>query len=168
MKSFITGVFDDRVSAEAAVNQLTQLGFGQQDITVLMSDQTRAKEFGVTNKTKAPEGAAAGATAGGVIGAIVAGLIAVGSIAVPGGILVTGPLVAALAGAGVGGAAGTLVGALVGAGIPEHEAKALGERIKTGGILVGVHAEGERADYAKKVLKAWGAEGIKTEHVRGT
>jgi hypothetical protein len=32
---------------------------------------------------------------------------------------------------------------------------------------VGVHAVGDRAYYAKKVLKAWGAEGIKTEHVRG-
>ena len=112
--------------------------------------------------TKAPEGAATGATIGGVLGAIAAGLVAAGLIVVPGvSLVVAGPIVATLAGLGAGAAAGGLTGALVGLGIPEHEAKFYNEEIERGGILVGVYSHGDRADQAKKILEAAGAEKVK-------
>lgn len=166
MKAFITGIFHNRVAAHAAVEALTAQGFLQNEISVLMSQETRGREFGIKEETKAPEGAVTGAVAGGVLGAIVLALVAAGSIVIPGGILVAGPIAAALAGLGVGGAAGGIVGALIGAGVPEHEAKLLNERLRAGGILVGVHAEGERASVAKQILKDTGGDSIKRETVR--
>ena len=70
-------------------------------------------------------------------------LAGVGSIAIPGigPFLAAGPIMAALAGVGVGGAAGGLAGALIGAGIPEYEAKRYEGRIKKGGILLSVHCD---------------------------
>jgi hypothetical protein len=127
-----------------------------------MSDATRGREFGLAMATKAPEGAATGATIGGVIGAIAAGLVALGIIAVPGlGLVAAGPIVAALAGMGAGAAAGGLTGALIGLGIPEHEAKFYNEEIEKGGILVGVYTHDDRADQARKILDAAGAERVK-------
>ena len=55
--------------------------------------------------------------------------------------IAAGPIMAALAGAGVGGGRGGITGALVGMGIPEYEAKRYEGRIKDGGILLSVHCD---------------------------
>jgi hypothetical protein len=117
-----------------------------------MSSDTRNQHFGVVTGSKASEGAAAGAAAGGAIGALVLGLAAVGSIAVPGiGLLAAGPLVAALAGAGAGGASG----------IPEYEAKLYGTRLEQGGILVGANAHDPRqVEVARTTLLNCGGESL--------
>ena len=67
---------------------------------------------------------------------------------------------AALAGAGVGGALGGLTGALVGMGIPEYEAKRYEGRVKDGGILLSVHSDnsdwtkrGERRSWSRQALR---------------
>ena len=75
-------------------------------------------------------------------------------------LVAAGPIVAALAGAGVGGAAGGFVGGLIGLGVPEHEAKYYEGVIKKGGVLVGVRADGDRRTLAKNILKENGAETI--------
>jgi len=41
----ITGLFSNRVAAEAAVDTLIKRGYHRDDISVLMSDATRNKEF---------------------------------------------------------------------------------------------------------------------------
>ncbi|CAN5428648.1 hypothetical protein BH09PSE5_BH09PSE5_14550 [soil metagenome] len=71
---------------------------------------------------KAAKGAGIGAGVGGFLGAVIAAIAAaVTSIALPGfGVLMAGPLAAAVIGAGAGAANGTLVGALIGWGIPEE------------------------------------------------
>ena len=75
--------------------------------------------------------------------------------------IAAGPIMAALAGAGVGGALGSLSGALIGMGIPEYEAKRYEGRIRSGGILLSVHCEDERwVNRAKEMLKHTGAEEI--------
>ncbi len=163
MASLVTGLFNTRASAELAVEQLVNAGFSRDDVSILMSDATRGREFAITEDTKAPEGAATGAAVGGVLGAIAASLIAVGIIALPGiGLVAAGPIIAALAGAGAGGAAGGLIGALAGAGIPEHEAKFYSEELSKGGILVGVYTHDDRADVAKDIFKNIGAESVAT------
>jgi hypothetical protein len=53
----------------------------------------------------------------------------------------------------VGGAVGGLTGALVGAGMPEFEAKRFEGLLRSGGILLSVHADNsEWADKAKRIL----------------
>ena len=157
MSKIVSAVFDDRATAQAGVEGLLAAGFGQADISVLMSDTTQGREFGVKVSNKAPEGATAGATVGGVLGAIAMTLVALGIVVIPGVVLVgTGPILAALAGAGAGGAAGGLIGALVGMGVPEHEAKMMSEHVVRGGILVGVLAHEDRAKIAEEVLSSAG------------
>lgn len=141
----VTGLFPDRESAESAYGSVTRRGYTQDDVNLVMSDETRKKHFAVDNRetelgTKALKGAGAGAGIGGAVGATLAAIAAIGTtLALPGlGLLVAGPLAAAIAGAGAGGATGGLIGLLVGAGIPEERVKNYEEGIKKGGILMGV------------------------------
>jgi hypothetical protein len=162
MATLITGLFKSRADAERGVEDLIHYGWSRDDISVLMSDATRGREFGLSMASKAPEGAAAGATIGGVLGAVAAGLVVLGIVAVPGlGLVAAGPIVATLAGLGAGAAAGGLTGALIGLGMPEHEAKFYNEEIQQGGILVGVYSHSDRADQARKILDTAGAVKVK-------
>ena len=161
MATIVTGIFKNRRAADDAVEQLYAAGFSERDVSVLMSDATRGREFGVEESSKAPEGAVTGAATGGVLGAVAAGLIAIGVVAIPGlGLVAAGPLLAILAGAGAGGTAGGLIGGLVGAGIPEHEAKLLANDVAEGGILLGVYAHDDNAKHAESVLKGAGAKSV--------
>jgi hypothetical protein len=162
MTTLVTALFQSRGAANEAVDKLVHAGFSHGNISMLLSEATRGKEFTVTSETKAPEGAATGAAIGGMLGALVASLVAMGSLAVPGiGVVATGPIVAAMAGLGVGAAAGGLVGALVGMGIPEYEAKFFSDRLMDDGILVGVYTADGRARLAKDVLGASGGDSVK-------
>jgi hypothetical protein len=162
MATLVTGLFRSRANAERGVEDLVHYGWSRDDISLLMSDATRGREFGLAMATKAPEGAATGATIGGVLGAVAASLVALGIVAIPGlGLVAAGPILAALAGLGAGAAAGGLTGALIGLGMPEHEAKFYNEEIQQGGILVGVYTHSDRADQARKILDAAGAEQVK-------
>ena len=140
---YVTGLFRDRDSAERAYSSLADRGYDKDDVTLMMSDDTRKTHFSDADTelgSKAAEGAGVGAGIGGTIGAVLAGIAAVGTtLVLPGvGLVVAGPLAAALAGAGAGGIAGGLVGALIGAGIPEERVKHYEEGIKDGGIVMGV------------------------------
>ena len=144
----LSGVFRDRDSAERAYNSLRERGYGDNDVDVLMSDDTRKTHFGDHDTAlgnKALEGAGTGAGIGGTLGAIVGAVAAIGtSLLIPGlGIVVAGPLAAALAGAGAGGLAGGLIGGLVGHGIPEDRARKYEEHIKDGGIYMGVRPKSD-------------------------
>ena len=158
MNDFETGIYDDRESAEEAVDRLHRLGYTSDEISVMMSDHKRAKDFAEHTGSKAATGAATGAAIGGGLGAVVAGLTATGSVAAivgTGGAaapLVAGPLAAALAGLGAGGAAGGIIGALVGAGIPEHKAKRYEERLNRGGILLGVKPRPEYRNELREIF----------------
>ena len=62
---------------------------------------------------------------------------------------------------GVGGAVGGITGGLVGLGIPEYEAKRYEGRIKSGNILLSVHADDSKwTDKGERILKDTGAEDI--------
>jgi hypothetical protein len=162
----VTGFFKTRAAAERAFESIVARGYTAQDMTVVMSDSARNKEFVVEPGTKTAEGAGIGGAVGGVVGATLAAIVAAGAaVAVPGlGLVVAGPLAAALAGAGVGGATGSLIGMLVGAGIPEHQAKVYEAGIKQGGILLGVEVYSDaESKKVEQLLEEVGAETVR-EH----
>lgn len=158
MDEWITGSFRDRGAADAAVDQLQKAGYGVNDISVMMTEDTRMRQFGTEKGNKSAEGLATGGVVGGALGAVVAGLTATGSIAAiaaTGGAaapLVAGPLAAAIAGLGVGAVGGGIIGALVGLGIPEVRAKEYEKKLRDGEILVAVRADGGDAVAAQNIL----------------
>lgn len=168
MAKLITGIFRSRSSAMLAVEDLIRHGFEQDDISLLMSETTRGREFMVDEHTKAPEGVATGAAVGGMLGAIALGLTSVGMVAAPGlGLFAVGQWLSILAGFGAGALGGGIVGGLIGIGVPEHEAELYKGELEKGGILVGVYAlDNDRATEIHKLLEANGAEHVKSEHVK--
>src|SRR5262249_40510566 len=80
---------------------------------------------------------------GAIIGGALGWLAGIGALAIPGlgPFIAAGPIMAALAGVGAGGAIGGIAGALIGMGIPEYEAKRYEGRVKEGGILLSVHCD---------------------------
>lgn len=164
---YLTGMFRDREGTEKAYTSLRDRGYSEDEINVMMSDETRDKYYKDGADTelgnKALEGTGAGAAIGGTLGAIIGGVAAIGTnLILPGlGLIVWGPLAAALAGAGAGGATGGLVGALIGAGIPEDRAKAYETGINEGGTVVGVKPRNaEDADYFENEWKGYKGESI--------
>jgi hypothetical protein len=157
------GIYPNRASLERGVEALKNANFRNEDISVLFPDNQGSKEFAHEKNTKAPEGATTGATTGVLAGGALGWLAGIGALAIPGvgPFIAAGPIVAALAGAGVGGTLGGLTGALIGAGIPEYEAKRYEGRIKEGGILLSVHCDNsEWTKKAKDILEHTGAEDV--------
>src|SRR5215204_6420298 len=153
-RRMLTGMFRDRDSTEGAYRSLRDRGYSDDDINVMMSDETRDKYYsdGDTELegNKALEGTGAGAAIGGTLGAIIGGIAAIGTnVLLPGlGLVVWGPIAAGLAGAGAGGLTGGLVGALIGWGIPEDRAREYETGIREGGTVLGVTPRSdEDADY---------------------
>src|SRR4051794_18489659 len=125
IKRLVTGLVKTRADAEAAVQRILNFGYVRDDISLVMSDATRRQHFAIESGTQVAAGAGVGGAVGGALGAIIAAIAAVGtSLVLPGiGLVVAGPIAAALVGAGAGGATGGLIGALIGTGIPEYRAK---------------------------------------------
>ncbi len=161
----VTGLFKTRVAAESAVDAIIKRGYTRDDISVLMSDATKTKEFAVETRTHAADGAGIGGAVGGAVGAAaLAAIVALGAPITLPGIIIAGPIVAALAGAGAGGATGGIIGALIGAGIPEHRAKVYDSGLRGGGILLGVESKSdEDADKLEQLLEDIGAEHVRQE-----
>lgn len=155
----ITGLFNTPAAASSAVRLLESRGVSSSDISLVAAEGTRRDSFGIETKSKAAEGAAIGAGLGGAVGALIAGLTTVGAIATGGvGLLVAGPLVAALAGAGAGAAAGGAVGTVVGLNIPENEIKFYDEAFRKGSVLVGVQCHSaDDEETIESALKSAGA-----------
>lgn len=167
----VFGIYPTPEHAERAVDSLIAAGFPNAAISVLLPDTRSTKEFAHEKETKAPEGTTVGATTGGVVGGTLGVLAGVGALAIPGigPFIAAGPIMAGLAGLGVGGAVGGLVGALVGMGIPEYEAKRYEGRVKDGGTLLSVHCDtSDQVKRAKELLQSTGAEDVaSTGEARG-
>lgn len=162
MTRTVTAIFDDLAPAARAVEDLVAAGFDRSQISLVMTDQTRARHFGEIDAERAgrPRQSSPVVTtaAGSAIGAIAGALTAIAALAVPGGIAVAGPILAILGGASVGAVGGGVVGALIGAGIPEKEARHYEHHLLHGGILVGVDVQSlERDAQAMRILQNAGA-----------
>src|SRR5437016_7483527 len=101
----VFGIYPTYGAVERAVDALRSAGFRNTDISVLFPENVGTKDFAHQKGTKAPEGASAGAATGAVIGGTLGWLAGIGALAIPGvgPFIAAGPIMAALAGAGVGG-----------------------------------------------------------------
>ncbi len=161
----VLGVATNNSQAETIVQDLHSNGFGNNQISVLFPNGQVTRDFALEQHTKAPEGALAGVGAGGALGGTLGLLVGLGLLAIPGigPILAAGPLVAFLTGAAAGATLGGLTGGLVGLGIPEVEAKHFETQIKSGNILITVHAtNADQRATAKQVFVRHGAMSIFT------
>lgn len=162
-KSLI-GVFTNRKSAESAYGLLRDMGYLEDDISVLMSDEARVRYFPapglrgevIGDTLDAPPGftGVVGAGAGTALGAL---LGTVASLALPGsGLVGVGPLAAAL-GAILGGMSGGLLGSLIGIGFSKDHAKKFEEKINQGNIIIAVNPRSE--EDTTKIIQEWEAAG---------
>jgi hypothetical protein len=162
-KTSVFAIYSTRSATEQAVNTLMDAGFIANDISVLLPENLGSREIGTEKSSKAPEGATTGAGTGAVLGGSLGLLAGIGALAIPGvgPLIAAGPIMATLAGMGVGGTVGGLAGALIGAGIPEFEAKRYQGAIQKGGILVSVHcATSEQIDRAKHIFQGSGGQDV--------
>jgi len=137
----IVGVFDGPNHAEQALNGLKAAGFTPEQVSVVAQDKQDMQQM-AEQSDMAGEGAATGAVTGGVLGGLAGFLVGISAMVIPGigPIVGTGILVSTLAGAGIGAAAGGLVGALTGQGVPEDDAREYEGHVRSGSILLTVHA----------------------------
>jgi len=167
----LTAVFKDPISAENAYNLAIQKGHKADEVNILMSEETKAKNYGSrleSNATSlssdvtadfATEGAGLGSVIGTTAGAIIGATAAIGTnLFVPWiGFAIAGPIAAALAAAGAGGIAGGVIGALLNVGLSAGEAAKYEEAIKEGGIIISIKPYSE--DEAKELDYKWKAYG---------
>ncbi len=163
----VVGIFDSMNQAENAVRALESAGISRGDISVVANKNTSGSDETTGSETATTAGASHVATDAG-IGAALGGvgglLLAFAGLAVPGigPILVAGPILAALGGAGIGAVAGGVIGALTEAGVPEDEAHYYAEGVRRGQVLVTVHTDESRADQARQVLDSSGAVDVES------
>ena len=168
-RRLVTGLYDSPESAGRAYQDLTSRhGYRSDDISVLMSEDTRKRHFADVKPgeefkqgTKAAEGAGVGGGIGLSVGAALGAFLAAAtSIAIPGlGLIVAGPIAGAIAGAGAGGATGSLIGLLIGSGIPEDRAAEYDRGIREGGIVLGTRAKDDT--HAAELEKDFGSYGAR-------
>jgi hypothetical protein len=168
-RPLVTGTFRDRNDLDRAVADVRQRGYTDDDLHVVMSDETRKRYYDrdadtveIEEGSKAMEGAGVGAAVGGTTGGVIGAIAGIGgAVLIPGIGAIAGPLAGALAGAGAGGAAGSLVGALIGAGIPEERAKLYEKDVKDGGMVLGVHPRtDDDRDYLHSRYDEYGASNV--------
>ena len=148
---FVYGVFWDEAGAADAVERLVNAHFAGDDISVLMHEGPKGEELPVEEKTGAARGAVIGATLGAIGGALLA----------PGaGLMAAGPLLAALRGAIVGGAAGVGFGAVGGLGYWHDEVDFMHHHLRRGVVIVGVETIPERQMSVEEALRAAGAKDV--------
>jgi hypothetical protein len=162
MANLITGLFDTEAAAEQAVVALRQIGYSQNEISIIMRDRRdRRAAVDLADETGAHtmEGVGTGALWGGAFGAVIAALVAG-----PAGWLVIGPLATVLAGVGAGGIIGGILGGLVDAGLPPDVMPYYERGLNDGGVVVAVACHPGDEARVQRILQggsvAWG--GINT------
>lgn len=170
--SGVFGIFDHQANLERAVNYLKAAGFHQSDISCLLPGMSDPRvEKVLANATKTPDGVAAGATTGFALGGILGWLAGVGALALPGigPLIIAGPMMSAIACAGIGTALGGIAGALIGYGFPELEARRYEKEIRNGAYLLSIHiADLDWKRKAKSILQSCGARDISVTHDQKT
>lgn len=163
----VFGVFPTTEEADKTIGELEEMGFGKEDISVVMRKEQVPK---VTSRgAEVAKDAGAGIATGGAIGGVAGLIIGIAAITIPGigALVVAGPLAVALglievggttlAGAITGAAAGGVIGSLVGLGVPRPSAKEYEAAVRKGQILLAVNTPEEKEEKVRKVFDQYGA-----------
>lgn len=153
----VVGVFDNGEGLETAYRELSEIGYGPENISVIRQDRP-APPMGA-GETKSGSAAATGATAGAVLGGV-AGLAA---LAIPGvgPFLAAGPIATAIGAALTGGALGGLVGSFAGLGMPTEHAEQYEAAVRGGGTFISVKtSDPDAAKRVNDLLCRHGAEKV--------
>ncbi len=171
MNKVIVGIFNNQTNAENAIKELKSIGYSGDDISIIARETDEVKQLRQSTGGNVADGAVQGSVAGAGIGAL-AGLL-IGALALPvlGGLLIGGPIAAAMgltgaaattvSGAVTGGLAGGLVGALVSMGISQADAQKYAQRIESGQILLGVKVAETSDNLPHNIFNANGAEEVR-------
>ena len=136
MSKTITALFETRAESENALCALEHAGFTKDQVTMLVSEETRARHFGIEKSTRLENGAVMGVSFGGLVSALYLSLASADTMPIP-----------ALT--------------LVGLGVPDYEAKLYQEKIRKGYILVMVIVtDNIRAECAEFILEAADAQNM--------
>ncbi len=159
----ISALFKDGETARKAVNLLTDMGYDNNEINVIVTDDTQGTYFAKSeatdaasetqHETKAGPAAAGMASLGALLGAATA--IGVTIATAGGSLLVMGPIAAggAAMGAGVGG----LFGGLFGSSVSSEESTFYEQAVHEGRILV--HANTHKPEDWQQIQEQWSAIG---------
>jgi hypothetical protein len=174
----VTGLFRARAGAERACDIVVARGYEPKDISVVMSDETRAKDFARTARSATPDaegvqgrnasidqavdGAKMGGPVGGTLGTLAPAVAAAGTLLLIPGLIFAGPVMVALAAAGAVGITGGLIGALANWGVPKDRVEEYDAGIRAGGILLGVKPHS--ADDARYFEEQWRSAGGEVVH----
>lgn len=172
MATTYLAVFADEADANQVVIDLEEMGYNPKEISFISKENKREATTALGDDATDPvEGAAAGAATGGAIGGLAGLLAGVGVIPALAGLLIGGPIAAALgltgvaattaSGAITGAIAGSLVGALTNLGLSEEEAKYYDETINSGGVALAVTTKDNDADEVRALLDENNAQRIK-------
>lgn len=167
---FVTALFRDIDAAERAYRAAAALGYENSDINLVISDETRyrllAERQGAhphlssnaaESAEKPAKGADLGGPTGGALATIAPVIAAVGTVVLIPGLMLAGPIAAALMAAGAVGLAGGLIGALKDWGIPHERVRDYETAVRDGGFLIGVKARSD--EDARQLERQWQAEG---------
>lgn len=161
----LVGVFEDRMAAERAVDELESNNFKSDQVgfAIRGADVTRGGMITDAQGAKDGPGAVTGAATGAGLGAI---LGAAAAMLLPGfgPVVAAGILTMAFGGAIAGTAIGGIFGALTGLGISEEEAKYLDQEFATGRAIVAVKA-GPRHAEAAEILRRHGGYDLQNRRV---
>lgn len=140
----VSGLFREKSDARGALAALEKNGFRDEEVSVALTGDTKAKMgLGIRETASSPAFAAWGGLAAGSGGALMCGWIALTAPVTEAlGIAAAGPVLATLAGFGAGALAGGLLGALIGLGIPRDEIEIGAGDEKMGHMLLAVKTRG--------------------------
>jgi len=158
--TLLIGLFRDKTTAAIAAREVHALGVDKADLSVVASDHQAegriANEVGATPGVEIEDSRPAarlGELGGFLLAAIAVGLPGTGSV------VAAGPLAAEL-GEAAGHVVGNLTSMLVKAGLSDAEALEWERVMKTGSVLLGVHARAVSQDAVEAALRHSGAERV--------
>lgn len=150
----IYGLFDTVDDLDNAFTALTKADIPEDDISLLMSEDTHGTDFEPLFKDRTADGATAGGILGTALGGVLGGLACLGLGATGVGVMVVGPALAF-------GAAGGVIGGLMAHGVPEEEAALLHQQIHSGKVMMAVHTRRpNEVRIAQRVFEAHGGEEV--------
>ncbi len=161
-RTTIIGVFEDRIKAQQAINELKRAGFNESQIGITAREDDRVTaENASDDESYAGEGAVAGLATGAGVGALWGLGIVAGVLPAIGPAIAGGTLAAILSSAAAGAAAAGLAGTLIGLGIPREEAEFYESEMQAGKVIVMVKADGRQSE-AMAIMRRFGAYDMST------